>query len=131
VTAPLGAGGMGEVYYRPWTGCRARQGHRPSRPEAGERLHQLSQPSLAPDNGAVAFVRAGAAGNDDIYVQRVGGKNLVNVTAGSAADDVHPAFSPDDRAIAFRSERDGGGIFIMGATGESVRRLTNEGFNPA
>ncbi|HEU5249735.1 MAG TPA: hypothetical protein VFW15_07090, partial [Thermoanaerobaculia bacterium] len=31
----------------------------------------------------------------------------------------------------FRSERGGGGIFLMGATGESVRRLTDSGFNPA
>src|SRR6185436_5842030 len=30
-----------------------------------------------------------------------------------------------------RSERQNGGIFTMGATGESVRRLTNSGFNPA
>ena len=33
--------------------------------------------------------------------------------------------------IAFRSDRDGGGIFLMGATGESVRRLTDFGFRPA
>src|SRR5262249_857036 len=30
-----------------------------------------------------------------------------------------------------RSTRDGGGIFVMGATGESVRRLTDVGYNPA
>ena len=29
------------------------------------------------------------------------------------------------------ADRDGGGIFLMGATGESVRRLTQSGFNPA
>ena len=34
-------------------------------------------------------------------------------------------------SIAFRSEREGGGIFVMGATGESVKRLTDFGFNPA
>ncbi|HSN87191.1 MAG TPA: hypothetical protein VL025_10565, partial [Thermoanaerobaculia bacterium] len=33
--------------------------------------------------------------------------------------------------IAFRSEREGGGLFVMGATGESVRRLTDAGYNPA
>ncbi|MFP5289365.1 MAG: hypothetical protein ACLGI9_26765, partial [Thermoanaerobaculia bacterium] len=41
------------------------------------------------------------------------------------------AFSPDGQQIAFRSEREGGGIFLMGATGESVKRLTDFGFNPA
>ena len=33
--------------------------------------------------------------------------------------------------IAFRSERSGGGIFVMGATGESVRRVTDFGFAPS
>jgi Tol biopolymer transport system component len=88
-------------------------------------------PSLAPDGSAVAFAQTDADGNDDIFVQRIGGENPVNVTAGSADDDSQPAFSPDGRQIAFRSQRDGGGIFVMGATGESVRRITDEGFNPA
>jgi hypothetical protein len=34
-------------------------------------------------------------------------------------------------ARAPRSEREGGGIFVMGATGESVRRLTDFGYHPA
>ena len=42
-----------------------------------------------------------------------------------------PAYSPDGKRIAFRSERDGGGIFIMGASGESVMRLTDFGYNPS
>src|SRR5262249_10988486 len=37
----------------------------------------------------------------------------------------------DGEQIAFRSERNGGGIFVMGATGESVRRLADFGHNPA
>ena len=41
------------------------------------------------------------------------------------------AFSPDGSRIAFRSERDGGGVFLMDADGGNLRRLTNEGFNPA
>jgi Tol biopolymer transport system component len=43
---------------------------------------------------------------------------------------MQPVFSPDGDRIAFRSERDGGGLFIMGRTGESVRRVTDSGFNP-
>jgi eukaryotic-like serine/threonine-protein kinase len=87
-------------------------------------------PSLSPDGKS--FVYAGfASGNWDIYLQRVGGKNPINLTKDSPADDRQPAFSPDGEQIAFRSERDGGGIFVMGATGESVKRLTNFGYNPA
>ncbi len=72
-----------------------------------------------------------ASGNWDIYRQRVGGEVAFNLTEDSPADDTHPAFSPDGELIAFRSEREGGGIFLMGATGESVRRLTDFGYNPA
>jgi eukaryotic-like serine/threonine-protein kinase len=39
--------------------------------------------------------------------------------------------SPDGKTIAFRSDRQGGGIFTMGATGESVKRLTDFGYFPA
>jgi eukaryotic-like serine/threonine-protein kinase len=87
-------------------------------------------PSLSPDGKS--FVYAGyASGNWDIYLQRVGGKNPINLTKDSPADDTQPSFSPDGESIAFRSEREGSGIFLMGATGESVKRLTNFGFNPA
>jgi Tol biopolymer transport system component len=71
------------------------------------------------------------SGNDDIYLQRVGGHNPINLTKDSPDDDTHPAFSPDGSTIAFRSERGGGGIFVMGATGESVRRLSDVGSNPS
>src|SRR5262245_33785790 len=87
-------------------------------------------PSLSPDGKS--FLYAGSAsGNWDIYLQRVGGRNPINLTKESSADDTQPTFSPDGEFIAFRSERDGGGIFVMGATGESAKRLTNFGFNPA
>jgi len=87
-------------------------------------------PSLSPDGKSFVYASY-AAGNWDIYLQRVGGKNAINLTKDSPADDTQPAFSPDGNSIAFRSERDGGGIFVMGATGESAKRLTDFGFNPS
>src|SRR5262245_58937046 len=87
-------------------------------------------PSLAPDGRSFVYASY-AAGNWDIYLQRVGGKNPINLTKDSPADDTQPAFSPDGERIAFRSEREGGGIFFMGATGESAKRLTDFGYNPA
>ncbi len=87
-------------------------------------------PVLSPDGSSFLYV-SGAAGNADIYLQRVGGQNPNNLTKDSTVADTQPAFSPSGELIAFRSERDGGGIFIMGATGENVRRLTDFGFNPA
>ena len=89
-----------------------------------------SFPSLSPDGDSIVYV-GGASGNEDIYLQRVGGQKAINLTEDSPVDDTQPAFSPDGTRIAFRSERDGGGIFVMGATGESVKRVSDTGFNPA
>jgi Tol biopolymer transport system component len=95
-----------------------------------EQPGQETNPSLAPDGKSFVYASR-ASGKWDIYSQRVGGKNPVNLTRDSAADDTQPAFSPDGERIAFRSERDGGGIFVMGATGENVKRVTANGYNPA
>ena len=89
-----------------------------------------SAPKLSPDGKTFLFVSE-AAGNADVYTQRVDGRNAINLTKDSTDADLQPAFSPDGSRIAFRSEREGGGIFLMGATGESVRRLTDFGFDPA
>lgn len=86
--------------------------------------------SISPDGNSVAYTAMGA-GNWDIYLQRVGGEKPVNLTEDSLADDTQASFSPDGAHIAFRSERSGGGIFKMGATGEMGPRLTDFGFNPA
>jgi eukaryotic-like serine/threonine-protein kinase len=88
------------------------------------------QAQLAPEGGSFAYV-SDASGNSDIYLQRVGGRNPINLTPDSPASDTVPAFSPDGERIAFCSERDGGGIFVMGSTGESVKRLTDFGYDPA
>lgn len=89
-----------------------------------------TQPAIAPDGKMFAFVKS-VEGQRDIFLQRVDGRSAINLTKDASVDDSEPAFSPDGNQIAFRSERDGGGIFLMGATGESVRRLTEKGYNPA
>jgi serine/threonine protein kinase/Tol biopolymer transport system component len=88
-------------------------------------------PSLSPDGQLFVYAHPASPGNLDLYLQRVGGGNPIDLTADSPQDDTQPAFSPDGRQIAFRSEREGGGIFLMGATGESARRLTDFGYEPA
>ncbi len=88
------------------------------------------QPSLSPDGKSFVYVSR-QKGSADIFSSRVGGRSATNLTQNSSADDTQPAFSPSGDQIAFRSERDGGGIFVMEAGGESVRRLTDLGFFPA
>jgi Tol biopolymer transport system component len=87
-------------------------------------------PSIAPDGENFVFARAGAGGYD-IYLQRVHGRNAINLTKRCGASDMQPAFSPDGSQIAYRSECEGGGIFVMGATGESSRRVIGSCFNPS
>jgi eukaryotic-like serine/threonine-protein kinase len=81
-------------------------------------------PSLSPDGTFFVYAKADG-GRSKLFLQRVGGGNPIDLTKDSPFDDTQPAYSPDGQQIAFRSERDGGGIFLMGATGESVRRLTD------
>ncbi len=91
-------------------------------------------PSLTPDGKWVVYAGQGT-GNWDIYIQSTtAGENPINLTAGSPAEDNEPAVSRDGGRIAFRSSRDGGGIFVMERSGEGVRRVTPVGvsaaFNP-
>ena len=88
-------------------------------------------PALSPGGRMLAFMAKGDDGTSDIMLQRVGGRTPMNLTGGNGANDFSPAFSPDGEQIAFVSEEDGGGIFIMGATGESIRRVTDFGMRPS
>jgi Tol biopolymer transport system component len=92
-------------------------------------------PSLTPD-GKWLLYAGEETGNRDIYRLSTAGQNPTNLTADSPADDDEPTASPTgDERIAFRSSRDGGGIFVMGPMGENPRRVTPVGvtdaFNPA
>jgi Tol biopolymer transport system component len=93
-------------------------------------MGEESDPTIAPDGKMFAFVRD-VNGRSDIFLQRIDGRSAINLTNTADVVESEPAFSPDGSQIAFRSDRDGGGIFVMGATGESVRRLTDKGYNPS
>ncbi|HMY75374.1 MAG TPA: protein kinase, partial [Blastocatellia bacterium] len=87
-------------------------------------------PSLSPDGKGVFYARR-VQGQWDIFWQRVGGSKTTNLTQDNDADDTQPACSPDGGSVVFRSERNGGGLFVMGATGENPRRIANFGHNPS
>jgi Tol biopolymer transport system component len=110
---------------------------RPAAPVAAGEVTQLTSeprveqfPNVSPDGKWFVYVST-ASGNADIYLQSVGGRVPINLTKDSPQGDTQPVFSPDGEQIAFRSARQGGGIFVMGRTGESARRLTTGGFNPS
>jgi eukaryotic-like serine/threonine-protein kinase len=87
-------------------------------------------PSLSPDGKSVVYSKT-VDGDTDLYLQRIGSRTAVKLTPGSPLADWQPSFSPDGERIAFRSERDGGGVFLMTPSGESVTRLTDVGYSPA
>ena len=89
-----------------------------------------SYPSLSPD-GTTLVYQAGPPKKTDIFLQRVGGHNPMNLTKDCDQADTQPSFSPSGERIAFRSECGGGGIFVMGATGENLRRVTDAGYYPS
>ncbi|MGE5414074.1 MAG: protein kinase domain-containing protein [Syntrophomonadaceae bacterium] len=89
-----------------------------------------SFPSLSPD-GATVVYQAGPRRHTDLFLQRVGGHNPINLTKDCAEADAQPSFSPSGERIAYRSECGGGGIFVMGATGENLRRVSDVGYYPS
>lgn len=94
--------------------------------QAGTEQH----PSLSPDGKWMVYA-SDATGDLDIYLQGVGAQTPINLTKDPKANDDQPAFSPDGERVAFRSSRDGGGVFVMGRTGELARKVADGGFNPA
>ncbi|MBT3220758.1 MAG: serine/threonine-protein kinase [Proteobacteria bacterium] len=85
-------------------------------------------PTLSPDGRQVVYV------DDQRHIQllRLGGSKPLDLTGPEGGLTTQPAFSPKGESIAYvRTDAPNRGIWIMGATGESPRRLLNGGFHPA
>jgi eukaryotic-like serine/threonine-protein kinase len=88
-------------------------------------------PSLSADGTYVAYISNRAdPGNLDIWLQSTSSGDARRLTI-NPAEDAYPSISPDGRLVAFRSERNGGAVYLIGSDGKSERLLVPGGRNPA
>jgi serine/threonine protein kinase len=89
-----------------------------------------SRPSISRDGTMVAYSSDRAeAGNLDIWVQTLPSGVPKRLTT-SPAEDVDSNLAPDGSAVVFRSERNGGGVYIVDVAGGQERLLARYGRNP-
>jgi Tol biopolymer transport system component len=87
-------------------------------------------PAITQDGRLFAYTSDRAQPGDlDIWVQQIAGGQPLRLT-DHPVPDWAPSFSPDGSRVAFRSERDGGGLYIVDALGGEARRLVDHGFFP-
>lgn len=98
-------------------------------PAAGATPAAVPQPIGAPTPQAavqIAFRQnRDDPNNYEIYTINADGSGLANLTNNPARDEC-PYWSPNGRSIAFVSDRDGGGVYLMAGDGSNQRLLTAE-----
>ena len=87
-------------------------------------------PALSRDGNLLAFASdRDEAGNLDIWMQQIGGRDPIRLTTDEA-DDSEPTISTDDARVAFRSERSGGGIYVVPSLGGDAVLVAPRGRGP-
>ncbi|MGD2294723.1 MAG: protein kinase [Candidatus Aminicenantes bacterium] len=87
-------------------------------------------PSVSAEGNLMAYAsdRKGSR-TLNIWVQQVSGGEPLRRT-DHPAEDWFPSLSPDGASIVFRSERDGGGIYIIDTLGGEERQIVDKGYWP-
>ncbi len=89
-----------------------------------------TNPAISRDGNVLVYASdRGGAGDLDIWV-RLGAPAQPMRLTRNAADDYDPVVSPDGAWIAFRSDRDSGGIYIIPTNGREERLVAEHGRRP-
>jgi len=86
-------------------------------------------PAISSDGKLIAYA-SDRAGSFDIYVRQLSSQQAIRRTQHEA-NDTYPCFSPDGSKIVFRSERDGGGLYIMDALVGTEQKIADAGRLPS
>ncbi|HXY52922.1 MAG TPA: protein kinase [Terriglobales bacterium] len=111
-----------------------------TRGDRGDRVENVTQltpdtdltgrPSLSRDGTMIAYSSNRAENSNlDIWVQHLPSSPPRRLTT-DPAEDVDPHLAPDGSAVVFRSERNGGGIYLVDTAGGGERMLVPDGRNP-
>ncbi len=77
------------------------------------------------DGKWIAFASTRHFDRSKIYLQRVGGTSVTQLTS-DAAEDAYPSFSPDGHQIAFSSTRSGNwDVYVMDIDGKNLVQVTS------
>jgi Tol biopolymer transport system component/DNA-binding winged helix-turn-helix (wHTH) protein len=86
-------------------------------------------PSLSPDGNSIVY-SSDHSGNFEIYVKQLTPGAIERQLTSDGAQNLQPAWSPDNQRIAYYS-KNRGGVWVMPASGGSARQLTEFGSRPA
>lgn len=124
------------VLFAAWLAIRSRPGAAPLQFESAsfraltETSHAEFFPQISPDGRSLVYA-SNQRGNWDLFLLDTESRQPRLLTESNTTDDTEPALSPDGNIIAFRSERDGGGIFLYDLRDNKIRKLSPIGHNPA
>lgn len=83
--------------------------------------YQNDQPDWSPDGTKIVF-SGRSGGQFDIFVMDADGSNIRRLTHGRGSNE-SPSWAPDSRYVAFYSDRDKGGIYVMHEEGANQYKI--------
>ena len=102
-----------------------------SRPAVSLTQHSFAQeggdadPDISPDGKWIVFSSLRHAPNPDLYIKRVAGVTVTQLTSDPASE-MQPAFSPQGDKIAYATNRSGSwDIWVVGVDGTDPVRMTD------